>query len=110
MNDHESAALRDTVEDAIALFRDHAPRFRAALSPVVNSLETLCISLQRTVATAEPEDTRAAVLVVSRDLITAALSELTGTSDVDRRAVMLALATLHNRIVAALEACTVGPA
>ncbi len=110
MNDHDSAALRAAVEDAITLFRGHEPRFRAALSPVVDSLHTLCESLNLSMAGAAPADTRAAVLVVSRDLITTALNDLPDSPAVDRRAVTLALATLHNRIVAALEGCTVADA
>lgn len=107
MNDDASTALRAAVEDAIALFRGNASRFRAALSPVIDSLEALCASLQQSVANAEPADSHAAVLVVTRDLITAALCDVAGDSGLDNRAVMLALATLHNRIVAALDACTV---
>jgi hypothetical protein len=108
MNDHDSAALRAAVEEAIALLRGHVPRVRAALSPIINSLEALCASLQRSVADADPDDGHAAVLVVSRDLITTALEQLGRDAERDTRATMLALATVHNRVVAALDACTVG--
>jgi hypothetical protein len=107
MNEHEPAALEAAVEDAITLLRDHAPQFRAALSPVVDSLDAVCASLREAMADAASADRRAAVLVVSRDLITTALNQLPDEPAIDRRAVMLALATVHNRIAAALEACTV---
>lgn len=107
MTDQDNASLRRAARDALQLFREHAPQLRAALSPIIDSLESLCDSLQRSVATAAPADTRAAVLVVSRDLIAAALQDVSGETDTENRAVVLALATLHNRIVAALEACTV---
>jgi hypothetical protein len=108
MTDQDNASLRLAVADAMKVFRGNAPRLRAALSPVIDSLESLCASLQRSVAHADPADTRAAVMVVSRDLIGSALQELAAEKQADNRAVLLALATLHNRIVAALEACTVG--
>ena len=110
MNVDDSTALRAAVEDAMALFRTNTSRFRAALSPVIDSLEALCASLQRAIADAEPADGHAAVLVVTRDLITTVLRDVAADSGRDNRAVMLALATLHNRIVAALDACTVARA
>jgi hypothetical protein len=106
MKDQDSAALRGAVEEAIGLFHSRAPRVRAALSPLVNSLEAVCTSLQFAVVGAAPSDGHAAVLVVSRDLIATALAELALDKDVDTRGVTLALAMLHNRIVAALDACT----
>lgn len=106
MSDQDAINLRQSVEDAIRLFRGDSAPIRAALSPVVDSLESLCESLQRSVAHADAEDTRAAILVISRDITANALREIAQT-DVDSRAVLLVLATLHNRIVAALESCTV---
>src|SRR3569833_2890852 len=105
MSDQDAINLRQSVEEAIGLFRGNSAPMRAALSPVVDSLESLCASLQRSVAHAHADDTRAAILVITRDLTANALREMAQT-DVDGRTVMLALATLHNRIVAALESCT----
>ena len=107
MNDHDSSALRGSVENAIALFRGDQSRFRAALAPIVDSLEALCRSLQETAGPAGSADCHAAVLVITRDLIASALHELEPTDDEEARAMMLALATVHNRIVAALDACVV---
>lgn len=107
MNEHDPKSLRAPVEDAIALLRRHDPQLRAALAPIVDSLEALCVSLQRSAGHAEAWEGHAAVLVVTRDVIATALRELAGSEVADSRAVTLALATLHNRIVAALDACVV---
>lgn len=105
MTDQDNALLRQATHEALEVLRSHAPRLRAAFSPIVDSLEALCASLQKSVATADPADTRAAVLVVTRDLIANAMEQLS-PADKDSGGVVLALATLHNRIVASLEACT----
>jgi chorismate mutase len=109
MNDHESTPLRGAVEEAIALLRSHSSPLRAALVPLTESLESLCASLQQKVGHAPPEDVHAAVLVLTRDLVATAAEKIEREADVDSRAVMLALATLHNRIAAALESCAAVP-
>ena len=107
MNDKDSVSLHRAVKDAIDLSRGKNPRLRAALASVNDSLEALCATLQEKAASTEPAGAHAAVLVVSRDLIATALTELSEDGDADTKAVTLALATLHNRLVAALEACVV---
>lgn len=107
MNTPDSTALRVAVEDAIRLFRGNRAQFRTALSPVIETLEALCASLQHSLAKAGATETHAAVLVVSRDLVAGALRELSARRELDNPALLLGLAGLHRRIVIALDACTI---
>ena len=106
MNEHDSAALRAAIEEVLPLFRGNVAAFKAALSPVTDSLETLCSTLKRTVAGAQPPDVHAVAMVVSRDLLASALLELSAEQSGDKRALTTALAGLHKRITAAIESCT----
>lgn len=106
MNDTESAALRTAIAEALPLLRGNTDAFRTAMSPVTDSLESLCATLQRTTAGAQRDEAHAAAMVVSRDLLASALLELSAQQDIDQREVTRAIATLHQRIVAILDSCT----
>lgn len=106
MNEHESAALRTAIEEALPLLRGNTDAFRSAMSPVTDSLEALCATLQRTTAGAQREEAHAAAMLVSRDLLASALLELSAHQNVDEREVTRAIATLHQRVVAILESCS----
>ncbi len=106
MNEHESSALRAAIEEALPLLRGDTAAFRSAMSPVTDSLETLCTTLQRTTAGAQRDEAHAAAMLVSRDLLASALLELSAQQNVDQGGLTRAIANLHQRIVAVLESCT----
>lgn len=106
MNLAEQHSLGLEIEAAIRLLRTRDPHVTLALAQVTTALEAVRERFpQRDAAPASPP-ARAAALVVARDAVGAALdaARATGAAADTAAPLLLALASLHNRLLAASEA------
>jgi hypothetical protein len=99
----EKTRFVSDLDAAIKLLRDKDAR----LLPMWTRIENTLVELRAACAMAEPEaprsdESKAGILVVARDTLSVALAELSAEDNPPTAPVVLALASLHQRIVARL--------
>jgi hypothetical protein len=103
MTHDESARFTREIDAAIQLLREREARLPPAWTVVVNRL----LELRRVCEAGgnKGDEAKAGILLLARDTLSGALAEASGRGDlVDGAPLVLALASLHQQIVKALDA------